>query len=416
MQRTKEFLETYICKAGETIRQIAENEWEIQKWTARTFKTLGNVFAVSNYDSAPSEAILTLNLKPKAKRQKLTIPEKIKTEAIHKGWLIQEIRFEKDGRTPQATYYRMGPGLFAYEAMKDKEEAQADASIKQKLEAEIRASVSILPTKFHAQLQRFAEETTDAEAWGKERVRKFSHFLIAFLQLRQRQTRIDFKEIGATYYQRIGGSKVFDHYKDLFITRLEKWLGAPIQELGIISSGSIVPIYFTGNLKGHTSHYSIGTVHATTDLALMTEDFQTDAQILWLVENRAVLTRMATEIDFLAETKSLVIGVDGQIRGAHRKLIEELSQSETISQVMIWTDYDKAGKIIAGDLVAIVEQVPYRIIGNENNLFTAYEPYTKWLETIQDAEQEMTLGGRAQWQKWISPSFQSSKVTKTNLK
>ena len=61
---------------------------------------------------------------------------------------------------------------------------------------------------------------------------------------------MEYKEIGATYYKRIGGSKVFDSYREAFIERLEKWLNAPINELGIISVGSIVPILFTGSLTG----------------------------------------------------------------------------------------------------------------------------------------------------------------------
>lgn len=401
MQTTKEFLETYICKAGESIAQISDNEWEIQKWTARTFKTLGNVFAVNQYDTKPVEAIIKLNLKPNARRQSLSLSESVKDEALHKGWIIQEVRFKKDGRTPLATNYRMGPGLFTYEKLKSEEAEKADWNLKQTLQKEMNLSKEILPMNFYENLQQFTVETADHESWSKERVRKFTHFLIAYLQLRRQQPRIEYKEIGATYYRRIGGSKVFDNYREVFIGRLEKWLGAPIQELGIISVGSIVPIYFTGQLVGRFAQYGIGTVHSTTDIAVTEEDFQTIAHVLWLVENRAVLTRMATEIEFLEETKSLVLGVDGQIRGAHRKLIQQLCQQGAIHKVMIWTDYDKAGEIIARDLVSLVDHLPYRLIGNEENVFATYETYINWSSTVSHAEQEMTLGGQEQWRKWI---------------
>jgi len=65
-------------------------------------------------------------------------------------------------------------------------------------------------------------------------------------------------------------------------------------------------------------------------------------------------------------------------------------------------DYDKAGDIIANDLVNLVEDIPYRLIGNEANVFTTYASYKKWRATVQYAEQEMTLGGTVEWKKWIS--------------
>lgn len=402
MQTTKAFLETYICKAGESIVQINENEWDIQKWTARTFNTLGNVFAVSQYDMEPSEAIVKLNLKPNARRQTLALSEGEQAEALQKGWLIQEVRFKKDGRTPLATNYRMGPGLFTYEQLKTEAIEKADALLMQTLQLEVNQSKEILPTNFLANIQQFTVEKTDSEAWGKERVRKFTHFLIAYLQLRRQQPRMDYKEIGATYYKVIGGSKEFDHYREVFVSRLEKWLEAPIQELGIMSDGTIVPLFFTGNLVGQFSTFSIGTVHATTEIAVTEEDFETTANILWLVENRAVLNRMATEAEFLRDTNSFVLGVDGQLRGAHRKLIQQLCRQDSVQQVLIWVDYDRAGEIIARDLVNLVDGLPYRIVGNEENVFTTYESYLKWARAVPYAEQEMTLGGQTQWRKWIS--------------
>lgn len=402
MQTTQQFLETYLCKAGESIVQISENEWEIQRWTARTFKTLGNIFAVSQFDTEPIEAILKLNLKPNSRRQSFPFPENIKAEALDKGWLIQEVRFKKDGRTPLTANYRMGPGLFTYENLKNEAIKKLDAMLTETLQVEINQSKEILPAKLLVNMQKFTEEKTDSESWGKDRVRKFTHFLIAYLQIRRQQTRMEYKEIGATYYKKIGGSKEFDHYREVFVARLEKWLGAPIQELGIMSVGSIVPLFFTGNLDGRFSQYSIGTVHATTEIAVTEEDFQTTATILWLVENRAVLTRMATEVEFIRDTNSFVLGVDGQIRGAHRKLIQQLCQQGIVRKVMIWVDYDHAGDIIARDLVNLVEGLTYCIVGNEGNVFTTYGAYIEWSATVPHAEQEMTLGGQEQWRRWIN--------------
>lgn len=402
MQTTKHFLETYICKAGETIVQTGVNEWEIQRWTARTFRTLGNVLAAEQYALVPPESIIKLNLKPKSRRTNLPLPAEIIEKGLAQGWLIEEVRFKKDGRTPDSIHYRMGPGLWHYEQLKMAEARKEAALLKETLHKETVLMQTMLPERFLAEVDKFRKASTEVEGWGKERVEKFTHFLIAYLQLRRQKERMDFKEIGANYYKRIGGSKVFDPYRPFFIARLEKWIDGPIQELGILSLGSIVPVHFTGELTGQFSNYSIGTVHTTNDLAVMKERFQTNARVLWLVENRAVLTRMATEKAFLAETKSFVLGVDGQVKGAHRKMIQQLCRGKSIRKVMIWVDYDKAGSIIARDLVGLIDGLSYRIIGNEKNLFHDYDAYLKWVNAVPDAEQEMTLGGEENWRRWLN--------------
>ena len=75
IQTVKEFIEKYLCKAGETIEQLSENEWEIQKWTARTFKTMGNVLVSEQYDVFPKEEIIKLKLKPNTRRVSLSISD-----------------------------------------------------------------------------------------------------------------------------------------------------------------------------------------------------------------------------------------------------------------------------------------------------------------------------------------------------
>ncbi|SKB04549.1 DUF2399 domain-containing protein [Sporosarcina newyorkensis] len=402
MQTVRVFLETHICKAGESIQQVGENEWEIQKWTARTYKTLGNVLASDEYDIHPPEDIVKMNLKPNSRRDSLPLSAELKQEALLKGWLVQEIRFKSDGRTPLSSSYRMGPGLAEYERLKRQGVMEADELLRQTLLGELEISKSVLQDSFIHQAQKFIVEPKDEESWGKERVRKFTEFLIAYLQLKRQQSHMEFKEIGAVYYKRIGGSKVFDAYREPFIGRIEKWIDAPISEIGIVSTGSIVPIFFAGNLTGEFSQYSIGTVHATTEIAVTDESYVTTATVLWLVENRAVLTRMAKEVDFLKDTSSLIIGVDGQIRGAHRKLIQQLCRNSSIQQIVIWVDYDTAGRIIAKDIANFTEGRSVRFIGNEGNVFTSFREYVEWSETISEAEQEMTLRGPAEWRKWIS--------------
>lgn len=402
MQTTKQFLETFVCKAGEIIVQMNEREWEIQKHTINTFKTLGNIFAIEQFDHHPAKQILTLKLTPKSRRKTLNLSQDLIQMGLEKGWLIEEVRFKKDGRTADSIVYRMGPGLFNYEQMKLQKSQTEAAALKEKLRKEIEHSLDILPKGFLKGIEQFRTEPKDQEGWGKERVEKFTHFLIAFLQLRKCQSRMDYKEIGATYYKEIGGSKAFDAYRDPFIARLEKWSGAPVRELGILSTGFITPVHFTGNLTGRFSKYSIGTVHTTNDIAVAKDHYQTNAQILWLVENRAILTRMSTEEIFLEETSSFVLGVDGQIGGAHRKMIRQLCTKSPIQKVIIWVDYDHSGTIIARDLVELIDALPYHLIGNEGNVFNSIDTYCAWASTVSDAEQEMTLGGESNWRKWIN--------------
>lgn len=402
MYSTQKFIERFICKSGESVEQLHSNEWQIQRWTTRTFRSKANIFAVETYDSHPIQEIIALKLTPHAKRTSLQLSASQLEEALNQGWIIEEVRFKKDGRTPDSLVYRMGPGLFAYEQNKKRASVEAMRELKEILQHELNHAADGLPKTFLQNARNFIEEEKDRESWGKERIEKFHHFLIAFLRLRQEKSRMEYKEIGATYYRKIGGSKAFDAYKNVFIERMETWVNAPIRELGIISLGTIVPVYFSGNMTGKYVSYETGTVHATTDVAIANEQFQTSARILWLVENRAVVTRMASEVDFMKSSKSFVLGVDGQVRGAQRKMIQQLCSRSHMKQVMIWVDYDKAGQVIARDLVRLIDGLPYRIVGNEGNVFSTYEEYVDWSQTVTQAEQEMTLGGVSEWKKWIS--------------
>lgn len=402
MERTQDFLEQFICKSGETIEQLTPNEWQIHRWTTRTFKRLGNVLATEDFDSNPVEDIISLRLSPRSKRTSLPLPTHLLEEALQKGWIIQEVRYKSDGRTPASMIYRMGPGLFLYEQRQQEKEAKNMRVLKETLQEEIDKSSDIFSSSFLTCVRRFAQMDKDEEAWGKERYKTFHHFLIAILRLKREKTRMEYKEVGATYYREIGGSKAFDGYKKHFIQRLEKWLEAPIHELGIISQGTIVPIYFSGKVSGKFSSYDVGVVHATTDLSIADEHYQTDAEVLWLVENRGVLTRMAREVSFIRDTNSFILGVDGQVRGAHRKMIQQLISSPTIKRVMVWTDVDQAGYVITRNLVEGIQKVPYRIVGNDGKIFSSYDDYIEWARDKQYAEQEMTLGGVSDWMKWIN--------------
>lgn len=81
--------------------------------------------------------------------------------------------------------------------------------------------------------------------------------------------------------------------------QLEDWANAPIVTLGLISLGQITPVFFAGQLDGEYATYKRGAVHALTNLSIINESFRTKASTIWLVENRAILTRMVAKKNFI---------------------------------------------------------------------------------------------------------------------
>ena len=56
---------------------------------------------------------------------------------------------------------------------------------------------------------------------------KFLQFIVALVQIRSIKQQFDWKEVGATYFKTIGGSKVFDRNQEEFLQLLrglERWL------------------------------------------------------------------------------------------------------------------------------------------------------------------------------------------------
>jgi len=210
----------------------------------------------------------------------------------------------------------------------------------------------------------------------------------------------DFKEIGATLFDKIGGSKVFDREQKEFIEELERVFSVQTGDCGLISLGKITPVFFAGELTGTFSHYQQGVIHALTDDAILKDTYKTEANIIWLVENRAILTRMAKETSFLQITNSFILCLDGQIRSAHKMLIRQIVATQT---VIVWTDFDSAGLTIAMHAVQMIN-TPYKIIARDNQIFSDIEVYKNWLLgelEVAEHEQEQQLGDVEQWMKWI---------------
>lgn len=396
------------------------------KRTPRTRRMTAKL-TVGSYDEmlVPPDNLLKIFSSPNVKKQMNHSDELY--EWIRHGWVIREYRFEKDERTVKSERYRMGYNLFGHQTvLKEQEELKVrdqflkwrDQWLKQKSTdkdwEEVRLeALQLLKNKLDKvarAIQQGVDTRTDTvkiinSSWRLQKQLRFLHFLSALYNISSSDCHFDWKQIGASYYKRIGGSKEFDVYKKDFIKEAENILGHPLHLLGLASLGTITPIFFTGPMKGHYASYDYGSVHSTTDLAAFTDSFQTNAKILWLVENRGILTRMAFEKDFLIESNSLILGVDGQLRSGHERLIESLVPS--VEQVIIWTDVDEAGLTIANELTRIVDSSsfltkwvvpPLEIVTN----WCDFEKRFKVAINKREEEQEQDIGGVIQWKKWIN--------------
>jgi hypothetical protein len=425
-----DYIKEYILLKNEELNLIdsTENNGIIDipviKRTARTRRTVAKLtLGLNNTPSPPNTLVKSFN-SPKSKKQ-LRLSNQT-YEWIRNGWVIREYRLQKDERTIKSEQYRMGYELFHVQQQsadekvrKNKEQIlewrtkwiEINESSKEANAGEYDVIYILRSTLKHIDdgVKKFIEKKVDKleevnPTWSFQKQVLFYHFLLALYQIAIEEKQFDWKQIGARYFRKIGGSKEFDTFKSDFIKEAEQLLERPLQLLGLVSLGTVTPIFFTGPLVGNNATYKYGSVHATTDLAVFTDTFQTDAKVLWLVENRGVLTRMTYEIDFLVYSESLVLGIDGHLRSGHRKLIENLVPH--INQVIIWTDVDEAGFIIAKGLSQLInDDVLTKWVIPSGDIVTEFEQFEiRYKHLIQNRkiEQEQEIGGVEHWKKWIN--------------
>lgn len=390
------FIENYFMKKDEMIEKV-EHEGKLHivtivKKTARTYRKTAQFKITSEAVTASAipENLSPYHFTPKIKR-KMNESNELLQKWLNEGWIVRELRYNVDGISVSEEYYRMGPKYLA--AIEEKQiqlEQNHQLHMNKLFE---KAKQLQLPEIFQSAIDWDKLPTR----WSNKKRVKYIEFCLALYELSTLKDLFDFKEIGATLFDTIGGSKYFDVDRELFLTQLEE-SEIDVSFYGLVSSGKIVPIYFTGDLRNAFATYSIGVVHATTDNAVLLSPFETTNTTLWLVENRAILTRMSVETAFLQETNSCIICLDGQIRSAHRLLIEQLLKSN-IRQTIIWTDTDAAGVTIAKHAAELVNG-PVKIVGRDFRLYHSIESYAQ--DHVQNAhEQEQQLGGVAQWMKWV---------------
>ncbi|MCZ8519847.1 MULTISPECIES: toprim domain-containing protein [Paenibacillus] len=436
MDRVYQYIAEYILHSSEQLD--AQNtqmttpvvDVAIMKRTARTLRKAGML--TLSLDAPPPEEgpIPDMPLLKWTPGKRAVIEdEALAFEWLSRGWIMKEMRFKRDGRTIDRVHYRMGYRLFEYLQKQTDQERQERISRLERYRTDARTVLgslaylnaeravllsplrSYVSASIHWTVEELAESALFPSNWNTERRIHCLDFVLAYLRISSRQEVFDWKEIGAQYYGGIGGSKAFDAGRDEFIGVLEAWSGQSAAVCGLISPGKITPLFFAGHLDGQWSGYRAGPVHALTDLSIAQDQYRTEAATLWLVENRGILTRLSAERDFLRDTGSLVVCVDGHLRSSHRRFIRQLIASSTIRQVMLWTDYDEDGRLIAGELAeaAAVDAAhppklkwighDHRVIGSE----TEYQQYM--LALLQEGtrlEQEQAAGEAEDWRQWIN--------------
>lgn len=429
-EKLLDYLNTYILKKGETLDVNIRTDGDIIdipiiKSTKRTLRKVGVITIGTNLTEAKNTDIdfllKSLKLTPR-KKFSLKHDDPQTLTWLEQGWILNEIRLNPDGRTVASQNYRMGHRLFQHQlSLKKEQQEQLTEELNQlkneMLEVHLEANQPMIKQqmlqhvsdKFMTvcEVNLLKESDLFPKTWTLHKRMRFLHFSLAFFRLGSSKLQMDWKEIGASYYQAIGGSKVFDRNQQEFLELLEEWSGYPAVEYGLKSLGHITPVFFSGDITGRYSSYSYGTVHAVTNVSIASEQYQTTATTLWIVENRGILTRIASQPGFLKEENVLLLCCDGHIRSAHRNFILQVLTNSHLKQAIIWTDYDKDGMVIAHDLYNILEKKIQALkwISPDGDIIKKRETYenemNQFLQT-KKMEQEERTGDVVQWKKWIN--------------
>lgn len=429
------YLKEFILKSGEELdwnSSSNENfllEVKIIKRSVRTFRVLGLLTLSSQtFHSEQTRTDSKLEALAFTARKKVYLDDRDRQtfKWLEEGWIIKEVRFEKDEKTVHSSHYRMGFRLYKHEQIKfqhkmdrihhefhnikDQILSTLSAQVKDRknfFQQRERGIQNMMKVMDQLNVEKLGSSVYFPQKWSQAKRLKFLHFVNAYSQICVHKNEFDWKEIGANYYQKIGGSKEFDTYKQDFIELLEEWTNVQAMELGLTSLGQITPIFFAGQLRGEYASYNWGPVHALTNLSISNEVYRTKATTLWLVENRAILTRMASAEQFLKDTNSLIMCVDGHVRSAHRRAITQILDNSCIEQVIIWCDYDPDGLQISKEIFTAVNQhhelkikwvLPDQQVVND---WIHYEHRVLHFLENSKMEQEQMIGGIELWRKWV---------------
>ncbi|WP_050615528.1 DUF2399 domain-containing protein [Bacillus testis] len=433
-QDYRNYIEANFLRANEEIDEYQLSEWREGLWEVPIVKRTAKrrkrtrLLLVQTMSTGESEACRQLSKVFTGPGVKKHLPSEQGDFYLQQGLVMKLLDFESDEKSIKSQTYVMGLPLFRYiQQQKNEQKAGRDAEI---LGIEQRYSelgsipytrtipgrseyITMLDELFEELLAYLKGDSVKKEdsfyRWRWHKQMQFLHFIVAYLHMMKTQELFDWKEIGARYYGMIGGSKQFDPYKHDFLQVLEERGFPPVSVAGLQSFGSIAHISFSGSIQGSMSSFRHGCTHSVTDQEVFVDTFRTDATHLWLVENRGILTRFTSEKDFLKETNSLMIAVDGQLRSAVKRLIGELAKCSSIQTVLVWTDYDEAGIQIARSIYETIKQTEHApvwkwIVPGKDRVVTDFDTYRETVQAcirLRQSEQEEELGGADEWRKWI---------------
>ncbi|MFS0781239.1 DUF2399 domain-containing protein [Bacillus sp. 1P06AnD] len=433
-QNYRNYIKANYLRANEAIDEyqltaLWEGLWEVPivKRTAKRRKRT-RMLLVQTINKAESEEYQQLSKLFTGPGVKKQLPSGQGDHYLEKGLVMKLLDFESDEKSVKSQTYVMGLPLYTY-MQQQREEQKASKDTEIQAVEERYAEISRIPytgtisgrTEYITMLEEMFEEllaylkgeSSKKEGslyrWRWNKQIQFLHFAVAYLHIIKTQERFDWKEIGARYYGIIGGSKQFDPYKHDFLQMFEERGFPPVSVAGLQSFGSIAHISFSGSMQGSMSSFQHGCIHSVTDQEVFVDSFSTDAHNLWLVENRGILTRFASEKDFLKETNSLMVAVDGQLRSAVKRFISELSNGPSVQTVLVWTDYDEAGVQIAKSIYETINSTGQAlawkwIVPGKDRIVTEFNSYTETMEAyirLRQSEQEEELGGGDEWRTWI---------------
>jgi len=256
------------------------------------------------------------------------------------------------------------------------------------------------PVKIHDKL-------TWTFAWDKPRS-KFHlamEFLLAVIKAVNRYPDgFEWKELGPQIDDSIGGSKRFDKDAEKLLSLVEDITDLPLEDLGLTSRGSLYPLYILGSLELTTdiaSRTLSDSIHAITNLEIeRLDNVRISAKRIILTENRALLIKMYKTGWYRKDPKSLVIGIDGRLRLAHRRFLKLLRDSSPSVPCFIWTDSDSSGISFIKDLHDIFPESRIVLMDEKSLKVLAFKDFLVEIKEnprLLNREQESFLGGPLEW-------------------
>lgn len=435
--------------------------WPVYKETVRKLHPVGYV-QWGTEELSPSQGIVTILLKLFKARENIAetkllkaisqtgsspSPEELITLLVKGDWLLRWVRLKADGMSPQETRYYAGTRL-TRELAEAKDSANQAAqlwlkNLTEKWQAlaeglntwqgspeqyQLVGNLHKAVTDLLNQLESSIEQPgSERPCLPGPRLYSFepgnlSNFFALTLEfwtalakaILTTPSGFDWKEIGAVYYQMIGGSKVFDQQKDRLVNITEELFGVSLSEVGLISRGSLYSIYLAG-VVGSGDEGKVGSrdkekvfLQALTNIEVEElAQYSTRAKHLILTENRALLLKMYKSGWLGRRQDVLVIGVDGRLRQAHKKLITLMKRGKPALAFSLCVDTDQAGREIAEALVGLFPDLRLVIpagsipTGAERQEKTrSFEEWVQWLKAYPNqgnTEQEENLGTPQHW-------------------